>query len=43
MTSAYFKPFGYCELDKALLKLFDTNYEIKSLFSLIILTGISSV
>ena len=33
--------FGYCELDYALLKLLYTKFEIKSLFSSIILTSIS--
>ena len=43
VTFAYFKPFGYCELDNAFLKLLYTKYEIKSLFSLIVLTSIISV
>ena len=43
VTSAYFKPFGYCELDNALLKLLYTKYEIKSLFSLIILISMFSL
>ena len=43
VTSAYFKPLGYCELDNALLKLLYTKYKMKSLFSFTILTVISSV
>ena len=43
VTSAYFKRFGYYELENALLKLLYRKDEIKSLFSLIISTGISSV
>ena len=43
VPSAYFKPFGYHVLYNALLKLVCTKFEIKSLFSLIILTDMSSV
>ena len=43
VTSAYFKPLGYCELDNALLKLLYTKYKMKSLFSFTILTVTSSV
>ena len=42
VTSGYFKPFGYRELDNALLGLLYTKHEIKSLFCLIISTGISN-
>ena len=43
IASAYLKPFGYCKHDNESLKLLYTKYEIKSLLSLIILTGLSSV
>ena len=41
VISAYFKLAGYSEHDKALLKLCNIKYAIRSQFSLIILTGIS--
>ena len=41
VMSVYFKLFVYSHLDKALFKLCNINYAIRSRFSLIILTGIS--
>ena len=43
LISTYFKLAGCSELDKALLKLCNIKYTIRSRFSLIILTGISPV
>ena len=41
VISAYFKLAGYSEHDKALLKLCNIKYAVRSQFSLITLTGIS--
>ena len=40
-NTTYSKPAGYPELDKALLKLCNMKYAIRSRFSLIVLTRIS--